>query len=162
MAKKPTDNHKPGPRGKSAVPEKKTSWKPLVATGAATVLAGSALFLASQPTASPSKTSNVAPLNPEISPYLTVEEAVAIYLDLEKQVVEKLKEAKTQGKTLRIGVLEGHGSKNAMAYQMMLADIVAKHGIPTLAHEMSPTDLKEALSDPVDWKFPTGLPAQWY
>jgi hypothetical protein len=89
--------------------------------------------------------------DPDAARYLSMDEAVEIYHDLKAKIAQRAEEARSAGKPFRIFVLEGHGSKNAMAYEMMLADIGKRMGIQALAVESSEPGLKAMQEDAVDW-----------
>lgn len=139
----------------------KTSFNGRLATTAAGIaLATGALTYVS--VNSPSSVPPVSTLSPAEtpSPFLSMDEAIDIYRQLEKQVKEKWEEAQRENKPLRIVILEQHGSKNALAYEMMLTDIAARLGIKTLALEQSEEVQKDSLRDPVDWNYPYRAPSQ--
>lgn len=136
-------------RGKSPVSERKSGWGKFAATATlSTVLAGGALtYVFTQGNPSPRPTAVTSPAD---SPYLSLDEAAAMYLRLEGQVKQQWEEARRQNRPFHIVVLEGHDSVNALACELMLVDIASRLGIKTLATELDEAGQRELLSGPFD------------
>lgn len=84
--------------------------------------------------------------NEPASEYLSINEAVQVYHNLQNMVTAKWKEAQSQNKPLRILVLEDHESMNALAYELMLVDIASKLGIRTLLPELGSNTVQTILN----------------